>query len=162
MAAKLNQNGQAIIEFVLFLPFVLVMYSLTMAIGNAINGSINQQKVTRGYLYARVLHNSTIPKPEPRDQAYQNWSLFGMYFIGYNERREGNTPVAACYKMQSPLPSDEDQCDKYRSTSTNWIRVQTVYGICGATYIKDSSGLVGWAQALDPAATSTLESCLIR
>jgi hypothetical protein len=157
----LNEKGQAVVEFILFLPFLLVMYALTVSIGNAINGSINQQKLVRGYLYAKILNNSTIPKPESNDTAYRNWRQFGMYFIGYNLRRDGNVPVAACYRLKSPLPSDEDECERYSGNSTQWIRVQTVYGICGATYV-NAGGEINWALASSPDSASALESCLIR
>mgnify|MGYP001231508587 FL=1 len=39
-----NEDGQSIIEFLLFLPFIIMMYSVVMSLGSAINASINQQK----------------------------------------------------------------------------------------------------------------------
>lgn len=154
-----NENGQAVIEFLLFLPFTLVMYAVLMNLGNAINGSINQQKVTRGYLFARTLNNSTVPKPEPAVQG--NWNKFGMFFIGYNESRTGSTPIAACYRMKSPLPSNEDSCDKYTSTSTQWIRVQTAYGLCGATYVKNGQNMFSWATSAGAGLASVQDACEI-
>lgn len=155
MKKFLNEDGQALIEFILFLPLMLVMYVTVVSIGNAINGSINQQKVTRGYFYSRILNNSTIPKPSARDQSFRNWSQFGMFFIGYSERKDGNTPVAACYKLELPTPSNENSCDEYSKSSTTFIRVSTAYGICGGTYIRNNNDIT-WA-----AATSTQDGVRI-
>jgi hypothetical protein len=141
-----SEQGQALIEFIIFLPLMLIMYVTLVSLGNAINGSINQQKITRGYFYARVLNNSTIPKPSDRDQSYKNWSQFGMFFIGYAERKEGNTPVAACYKLELPTPSGESSCDKYSGTSTTYVRVETAFGICGGTYIRNNND-ISWSSA---------------
>ena len=52
MAAK--QQGQALVEFIIFLPFMLMMYTVVITLGDAINGSINQQKATRAYFYYRL------------------------------------------------------------------------------------------------------------
>jgi hypothetical protein len=49
----LNQEGQAVFELLIFLPFLLFLYTIYYTAGNAINGSINQQKAVRGYFYSR-------------------------------------------------------------------------------------------------------------
>ena len=131
-----NEKGQAIIEFLLFVPFVLMMYSLVVSIGNAINGSINQQKAVRGYLYYRVQNDSTVPKRHPTQNVHEGWTRFGMYFIGWKEKFDGNTPVATCYKFKLPTGTEaSDNCDAtYSGKTSQFVRLQTVYGLCGATY----------------------------
>ena len=139
-----NDNGQAIMEFLIFLPFILMMYSVVNSLGNAINASINQQKITRGYFYYRLSNNSMYPRPrrdsiEPAD----DWQVFGMQINGWMERLEnGATPVAPCFKFALPLgEGNEDGCDdKYTGRSSQFIRVKTVYGLCGATYSKNPDG----------------------
>lgn len=145
-----NQKGQALVEFVLFVPFLVMIYSVLMSLGNAINGSINQQKVTRGYLKYRLQNNSTVPKPSwssgglADTDLSQGMTMFGMWIIGWAESFEGEiTPVKTCYKFNVPLgDSDNDECEKsYNRDTTQFIRVGTVLGVCGATHLKIGSGI---------------------
>ena len=131
-------------EFILFLPFMLMMYSVTLAISNSINGAINQQKITRSYYYHRLQNNSTLPTPgrRPRGESSGAWKTFGMQIMGWMVRLDqgGNRPLKTCYKIKLPLGEAEgDSCDDgYSERTTQFIRVGTVYGICGATYTRDS------------------------
>ena len=107
--------------------------------------SINQQKVARAYFYYKVQNNSTIPKP---NSPYANWKTFGMYFIGWADylqsgADESGQPVAPCYRLTVPLAANaDDKCDtKYTKPTTQFIRVQTVYGMCGASYEKIDSAV---------------------
>ena len=59
-----HQKGQALIELIIFLPLMFMFYSMISGFANAINGSINQQKIARSYFYYRLQNNSTIPKPD--------------------------------------------------------------------------------------------------
>ena len=137
---KNNQQGQALIELIIFLPIMFVFYSMISGFANAINASINQQKVTRAYFYYRVQNNSTIPKPSTLNPT---WTQFGMFFIGWKDYFQGaggsgesGKPVAPCYRVSVPLASGPtDVCEaEYTTPSTMFIRVQTVYGVCGGTY----------------------------
>jgi hypothetical protein len=141
-----KDSGQALVEFILFLPLMLIMYTSVVTLGNSINGSINQQKVARGYLFSRLLNNSTSPKPTSRDQSFKNWNSFGMFFIGYAEKKQGNQPISACYALKLPIETSETQCLKYNRSSTTFVRVETAFGICGGTYVK-SNNSVSWALA---------------
>ena len=142
MAAKDHkQNGQALIEFVLFLPFMIMMYMAILTIGNSINASINQQKITRGYFYYRIANNSTIPRPRRGgDEPSAGWQTFGMQILGWADGFDGNQPLSPCFKFNIPFDGEEEDCeDNYSETRSQFIRTQTVYGVCGATYIKDQS-----------------------
>jgi hypothetical protein len=160
-----KQNGQALIEFIFFLPFMLMTYSVILAIGNAINGSINQQKAVRGYIFYRIQHNSTVPQRRNSDQAYMAWTKFGMYNIGWMDELEGQTPIMPCYKLNLPVGQGAgDECrEAYAGSTTQYIRVGTVYGLCGKTYVRSGS-LVYSVPLLTgiPAELSDRDSCLIR
>jgi hypothetical protein len=138
-----SDDGQGLIEFLLFLPLMLMMYSVTLSISNSINASINQQKIARGYFYYRMQNNSMIPKPRRggQEEPSKNWNVFGMQIIGWNVALENNRPVAPCYKMNLPFASsDDDSCEEsYSDRTTQFIRVLTVYGVCGATYYKEDN-----------------------
>lgn len=131
-----NERGQALIELIIFLPLMITLYSVIGGFASSINGSINQQKVARAYFYYRVQNNSTIPGPKSTDD-FSRWTLFGMFYIGWADYLEGGRqPVMPCYKISIPFrDSPNDKCeDKYSDTKTLWVRVGTVYGVCGATY----------------------------
>jgi hypothetical protein len=161
-----SQHGQALIELIVFLPLMITLYSVIGGFANSINGSINQQKITRAYFYYRIQNNSTIPGTRSGD--FSSWSKFGMFYIGWKDKFEnGDQPIMPCYKISIPMRNDpSDECTQaYSDNKTLWIRVGTVYGICGATYVNrgsdriiqvpDALGLT-YGQALDQ------DSCLIR
>ena len=62
-----------------------------------------------------------------------------MQIMGWAEKFDVTNPVAPCFKFQIPFEGGEDDsCDSaYTGTATQFIRVQTVYGVCGATFTKD-------------------------
>jgi hypothetical protein len=141
---KNKQKGQALIELIIFLPIMFMLYSLISGFANAINGSINQQKVTRAYFYYRAQNNSTIPKPDV-GRIFINWSKFGMFFIGWKEYfSSGDLPMLPCYKVSIPMKATAtDKCEeKYTKTTSQYIRVGTVYGMCGATFERQAAGIV--------------------
>ncbi len=140
---KNNEKGQALIELIIFLPIMFMFYSMISGFANAINGSINQQKISRAYFYYRVQNNSTIPKPDEGD-THMGWTKFGFFFIGWKEKFENQKPVAPCYKISVPMaPAGDDKCeDKYTEPRSMYIRVQTVYGVCGTTYARNDNDVV--------------------
>lgn len=165
-----NQKGQGIVEFLIFLPFMIMMYSVTLSISNAINASINQQKVTRAFWHYRNMNNSTVPRPRRRDdgEPSDNWSKFGMQIMGWaaSLRGDSNTPIAPCFRFSLPLgESRDDECEEtYEGTSSQFIRVQTVYGICGATYARVESDRIAFpkAAASEFGGIVAADHCLIR
>ena len=59
-----------------------------------------------------------------------------MSFIGWKERfGQGEFPRQPCYLAKIPYAElDEDQCKEYSKQSTKYVRVSTVYGLCGTNY----------------------------
>jgi hypothetical protein len=132
-----NQKGQALIELIIFLPLIITLYSVISGYANSINASINQQKITRAYFYNRIQNNSTIPGPNLVKDEYSAWKQFGMFFIGWKDYFKGaGVPVMPCFKVTIPFKdSPKDKCeDAYTQEKSLWIRVGTVYGICGTTF----------------------------
>lgn len=129
-----DEKGQGLFEFLFFLPFMLMMYQIALSMGNAVNGSINQQKAARGYLFARIKNNSTIPTPEHIKSALL--SQYGLFFMGWAQTRdEGSGSVyAPCYPFKTMVKSSESCEDNYSGDSTQNIRVETAFGVCPATY----------------------------
>lgn len=133
-----NEEGQALIELIIFLPLIVTLYSVISGFASSINGSINQQKITRAYFYYRLQNNSTTPFPKSGEE---NWQMFGMFFIGWRDKLvKSETPVMPCYKISIPFKDDQkDKCeDTYSDHKTLWVRVGTAYGICGGTYVNEN------------------------
>lgn len=143
---KSNQKGQALIELIVFLPLMVAIYSVINSFANSINGSINQQKITRAYFYNRIQNNSTIPGTKIGDPGtIMGWQSFGMFYIGWKEKFQGGgddegDPIMPCYKINLPFQNaPTDDCEQeYTEAETLWVRVGTVYGVCGATYVNRS------------------------
>lgn len=134
-----RESGQALVEFIIFLPLMLTMYSLVVIFGDAINGSINQQKATRGYFYFRIQNSPYIVRPLRDRQGtpvFGSWESFGMFFVGWADYLENEQfPVYPCYRLNLPFAAAAgDRCEQpYSTRSTQFIRVGTVYGACGAS-----------------------------
>lgn len=140
-----KERGQALIELIIFLPLMITLYSVIGGFASSINGSINQQKVTRAYFYYRVQNNSTIPGPKT-GEVVDTWRQFGMYYIGWRDYFKGGDdaggqPVMPCYKISIPFKDNPaDKCeDRYSQSQTLWVRVGTIYGVCGATYLNQGN-----------------------
>lgn len=137
---KKNEKGQALLELIIFLPLMFTVYAIITGFANAIFGSINQQKATRAYFYYRVQNNSTIPRrPDPGVA----WTKYGSFFIGWREKIQDERPLQPCYRISIPVANAaDDSCDaEYTAPSgsnpsTQFMRVGTVYGFCGATYVR--------------------------
>src|SRR5690606_15248645 len=110
-----NDKGQALIELIIFLPLMITLYSVIGGFASSINGSINQQKITRAYFYYRIQNNST--NPEIKAGPIQNWETFGMSYIGWKDyfkggSDEGGLPVMPCYKISIPFKENPaDKCE---------------------------------------------------
>lgn len=136
-----NENGQAIFELLVFMPILISFYLVIANVGDAINASINQNKVTRRYYYNLIKGNSYIPRSE-RLTAYKNGGSVqtaGMSAIGFAESLSGagsGSPIAPCFRFNSMLTGDSSQeCDEaVEERSTALIKVFTAYGICGETF----------------------------
>lgn len=138
---KTNQKGQALIELIVFLPLMFTFYSMISGFAGAINGSINQQKATRAYFYYRVQNNPFVPKPDEGD-THVGWGKFGMFFVGWMDQMQSDNPVAPCYRVSIPMANNAtENCETaYSEETTQYIRVGTAYGICGATFVRATGG----------------------
>lgn len=136
----LNQKGQAIFEMILFLPFILFLYTIYYTAGNSINGSINQQKAVRGYFYSLVKGNSYVVSfNDLKGHKEKNIGRVGFNAIGWNERLENKViSVAPCFHFSSLLKNNStevcDGSDREEPQSSRFIRLFTFYGVCGPTY----------------------------
>lgn len=154
----LKQKGQALIELILFLPFMLMMYTVVVSLGDAIHGSINQQKAVRGYFYYRIQNSSQVTRPLRSNgvPGFTNWTVFGQFWVGWADYLEGNSPVFPCYRLNLPLAAASgDECaEPYTEPTTQFIRVGTVYGICGATMTMETGGNNLYVEGPTPTNTS--------
>ena len=141
-ALKPQQKGQALFEFIVFLPFLLFMLTIMFTVGNAINGSINQQKAVRRYFFHFYKGNSTLPMA--RDLNYfseQGLRRVGAVSVGWREKSSKSGEIgdsfATCYRFSRLFgESDDDDCfnPSINEGRSNFIRIYTQFGLCGETY----------------------------
>lgn len=140
------EKGQAIFEFIVFLPFFLILLAILITMGGAINGSINQQKSTRGYFYYLVKNNSNLPPAEDLEPLKGVISATGMYSIGWRDQSIGGNPIGPCYKILSfgmGGKGKPEACNEKINTAeqiSSFIKVFSVYGVCSTSYAVGSSG----------------------
>lgn len=137
----LNQKGQALFEMILFLPFLLFLYTIYYTAGNSISGSINQQKAVRGYFYGTIKGNSYIVSmPELKSLGDSGIKRIGFNSVGWNEKLgSDNKSFAPCFKFSSLLKnSTTEECEgaeRDEEESSRFIRLFTYYGVCGPSYL---------------------------
>ncbi len=134
-----NEKGQAVFELIAFLPFLIFIFTIMVTIGNSINASINQQKVTRRYFYYLLKGNSTAPTQEDLNEWLNSGISFaGMSALGFRAKEQGDLSFAPCFKFTTLFTGDQGEtCDEplKGEAKSNFVRVFTFYGICGETYI---------------------------
>ena len=163
-----DQRGQALVELVVLFPILIMLFAFLHNVGNSINVGINQQKVTRSYFYAYLKNNSMFPFNDTfyPDSPTRDWSYFSMSFIGWRERFKSGTqlPRLACVRLKIPyLPEKEPTCESYKQEATDFIRIGTVYGVCGASYTRAGSPeQFSRGVTTTPADVAGSEACMIK
>ncbi len=142
-----NEKGQAVFELIIFIPFLVFLYSIYYTIGNSISGSINQQKAVRGYFYALVRGNSYINSLTDLQELNGGAvKRIGFNAIGWREKSDGagKLAFAPCFKFSSVLKSNTtEECDdstREDEGKSRLIRVFTFYGVCGPAYTTSPNG----------------------
>lgn len=143
----LNEEGQAIFEFVLFLPFIIFLYTVLINISNSINGSINQQKATRGYFYRLLKNDSRAPnRIDIEFLVSRGINVVGPVSVGWRRKSVGDTQsFGTCYKFMNFFGNEtSEECDELREgeVTSNFVKLFTFYGVCGESYMKSDSGYV--------------------
>lgn len=141
-----NQKGQALFELIIFIPFLVFLYTIYATAGNSISASINQQKSVRGYYYSLMRGNSYINTlSDLEEYSRNNVGMVGFSAVGWREKGEkaGRNAFGPCFKFSSLLKgsSSREDCDSPDRETDNrgngishFIRVFTFYGVCGPVY----------------------------
>ncbi len=160
-----NQKGQALFELIIFLPFLIFLYSIYYTTGNSISGSINQQKAVRGYFYSLTRGNSYLNTMQELESfGDKGIKTVGFSALGWREKSTngGQNAFAPCFKFSSLLKNEStEECDsseREEEGSSRYIRVFTFYGVCGPVYTEssDSSGVF---YKIDPGFQSNPSLC---
>ena len=86
-----NENGQAIFEFIIFLPFFILFFAIMVSVIGGINASINQQKTLRGYFFHSIRNNSTLPFNQDMESYLSSGlSRIGAYSFGFSKEKSMN------------------------------------------------------------------------
>jgi hypothetical protein len=135
-----SEQGQALFEFIVFLPLVLVLCGVLLVTGNSINASINQQKATRAYFYMFNQHNSRLPNARILKSWKDESGLVdvGHFALGWAEKIVSRLPHTTCFKYNALFGDikQDETCDEpdLEENQTSYIRPATAYGVCGETY----------------------------
>jgi hypothetical protein len=159
-----NQKGQALFEMILFLPFLMFLYTIYYTAGNSLSGSINQQKAVRGYFYNLVKGNSyVVAKSDLEELRNSGVGKVGFKSIGWNDHLIGQKSFAPCFKFSSLLKnSSTEECDgseRDGEGTSRFIRLFTFYGVCGPYYTQDPSDISYYD--IDPRAQASAGSCTL-
>lgn len=163
-----NQKGQALFELIIFMPFLVFLFTIFYTIGNSISGSINQQKAVRGYFYTLMKNNSYVNTAKEVDEfvAQNSMRQVGFSAVGWREKAQGNRAIAPCFKFNSMLKDNsssetcegKDRGDSDSGPTSSFVRIFTFYGICGPVYtIPDGSPRMG----INPSLQNNPAGCIL-
>lgn len=162
----LESKGQALIEFILFLPLLIGIYSFVKGYAQSIFSSINQQKIIRSYFYYRIQNSSMFPVPATIQGVYQNWNYFSVFFIGWMDYNYQDYPIMSCYKPDIFFNAGENELcqESYSEKVTPWVKVGSVYGVCGASYYQTNGNvyLIPEGKNVPVGVISDQRSCIIQ
>lgn len=154
-----NEEGQAVFELILFMPFLVYFVTLLFTAGNSINGSINQQKAVRGYFYHLLKGNSNLPiKADLVEFKGSGISAVSVSSLGWAEERPEENNYATCYKFSTLYSTSEEICKEKAPdpNTTIFVRPFTFYGVCSGTYIMQPDGEYLLDQTVAAQVTCTL------
>ena len=138
-----NKKGQSIFEFIVFVPFLILMLQVFMNVGGAINGSINQQKSLRGYFYYKLKNSSYFPTLGDLKNMDGGMGRVGYNAFGWNtELVGGKKPKAPCYLLNSFFGEPIDTCEELSEKAegkSQYVRIYSVYGLCGGPLVRNDT-----------------------
>ncbi len=142
-----NEQGQAIIETMLFLPVIIYFLVFLTKAGSAINTSINQQKSTRSYTYYLLKGNSNGMRQMDFDRM-DDFTLISSFMLGFREKATagGDNSFGTCHSIPNLpwLAASGQNCDDGPGIGNpgdnTFIKVFTMYGVCAGSYAKIDTG----------------------
>lgn len=135
-----NNNGQALFEMIIFLPFLIFLFTIFYTVGNSLSGTINQQKAVRGYYYHLVKGNSYLVSQDDlntyKDAGVQS---IGFFAVGWTETRAETKRIGNCFSFSSILKnSSTEECESTirepAGEGSSFVRTFTMYGVCGPVF----------------------------
>jgi hypothetical protein len=134
----IDEKGQAFFEMIMFVPFMLFLFTLIVTFGNSVNGAINQNKLLRGFFYTTTRNNSYGHTLKTlTDLQGFGMDSSGLHNLAFAEDSEGNNRFASCYRINRFFGGrNEEECKDRTSGAEEsaYIRVFTYYGLCGANW----------------------------
>lgn len=130
-----KQSGQALVEFVVMFPVILVLIWYLVKVNMAINSSVVAQKAVRSQLFLKLLNHAD----GPVDNEYRNnprkRSVFYMGVAGQPvvDRAANPAPVVELGVgiRPRPIPGARDDAGEIGSTQGRQnVRIRTIFGIC--------------------------------
>lgn len=156
----LDEKGQALFEAMIFIPIFLYLVIMMITIGNSISTAINQNQATRTYTFFLMKGNSDAIGSYDLRSFSGGFTELGAYIVGWAKSYRNTTnPVSTNFRIPSLpwAPSEDEDCtQKGDPRDTSCIKVFTLYGVCGETYIKRESSFL---RANDPSAAALATSC---
>ncbi len=138
---KINQKGQALFEFIIFLPIFLYMIKILFDYGDAINHSINQLKVVRGYYSYSNAGDSNLPNLAfANDFKGRGVAQIGSDAFAWSATKTTGSilPTGSCVKVMgflgNGIQGETCEAPQVDNLKTQFIRAYSAYGVCTGTW----------------------------
>jgi hypothetical protein len=128
-----NERGQALIEFILLIPIVLLFVWYLVHVNLAINKSIVGQKHVRSQLFLKLLNHRSGPMYSEFSQTRRS-----HFYVGVSDQVvQGDTRPVAPTEMLGVGPNpqlqrnmNDEPGEPAANSPRQRVRVRTVFGIC--------------------------------
>ena len=128
-----NEEGQALIEFLMLLPIILTFLWYQIHISSAINKSIVGQKHARSQLFHKLWNHRSGPVTQDFNTSDRSHFYLGVTAENY---KDGTQPVAPTEILgigispKAAKESDDTPGEAKPNALRQKVRIRTVFGIC--------------------------------
>lgn len=143
--AKKRQSGQALIEFIMTVPLILLFIWYMVHVNTAINKSIVGQVSARSWLFVKLFNHSWGPETPDMERTSRSAFSMGVAKDVIPENDPGfqaEAPVERLGVGMNPkenAKADNEAGEPKPGTLRQDIRVRTAFGICTSRKTKRNS-----------------------
>ena len=96
---RMNKKGQAMFEFIIFLPFVIVLFKMFLNIGGAIMAQLTNKNVKRLFL-SHLKGSSYFPSLKTLNTSWKSFTEAGFTrLVSQKPLLTTKKPISPCYKI---------------------------------------------------------------
>lgn len=144
-----SESGQAMFELIIVIPIFIVLYTVLVIFGGAVNAGINQQKAARAHFFNKEVMGNSFAPSVTKIVAQVNYERSGLLSIIWAEKVPADVPFAPCFPLLKIITEEGESCDDALEgdLASAFVKVFTAYGACSANYNRENDSITRDLQA---------------